>query len=206
MKKSLLVVFLLTAFSISAQDAYEKEMKDYQYKENLKFHDKATSPLTAEGMKKFTALDFYTIDKKYKVVAQLVKEKNPVVFGMPTTTDRKPLYIKYGTVILTIDGVEQQLAIYQNKDFGRPPQYRNHLFLPFTDKTSGTTSYGGGRYVDVLTTDENADGTEITIDFNKTYNPYCAYSGRYSCPITPKENNVTVPIKAGVMAYEKQKL
>jgi hypothetical protein len=75
--------------------------------------------------------------------------------------------------------------------------------LPFTDKTSGSESYGGGRYIDVLTTDENPDGT-ITIDFNKSYNPYCAYNDRYSCPITPKENRVTVALRAGVKTFKKK--
>ena len=76
------------------------------------------------------------------------------------------------------------------------------MFLPFTDKTSGEGSYGGGRYLDVLTTDEKQDGT-IVLDFNKAYNPYCAYSDRYSCPLTPKENTLSVAIQAGVKAYKK---
>ncbi len=203
MKNALTLLFFLFAFNITAQDSHTKEIMDYRYEQNLNFHDRNKSPLTKEDQKTFTALDFYKIDKKYKVLATLVKEKNPVIFGMQTTTDRKPLYIKYGVITFTIDGKQQQLNIYQNKDFGRDPQYKDYLFLPFTDKTSGSTSYGGGRYVDVSTTNENANGTEITIDFNKVYNPYCAYSGRYSCPITPKENHITVPIKAGVKAYKK---
>jgi len=64
------------------------------------------------------------------------------------------------------------------------------------------TSYGGGRYVDVLTTDEQEGGT-ITIDFNKAYNPYCAYNKKYSCPITPRNNYMDIAIEAGVMKYEK---
>ena len=202
MKKLILSLFIFSAFSISAQNAHTKEIKNHQYEQNLDFHNKEKSPLTKEDLKTFTALDFYEIDKKYKVLAKLVKEENPVVFGMPTTTDRKPLYIKYGTLTFTIDGKEQQLPVYQNKDFNRDPQYKDNLFIPFTDKTSGTTSYGGGRFLDVLTTDEKPNGT-IEVDFNKAYNPYCAYSGRYSCPITPKENHITVEIRAGVKAYDK---
>jgi uncharacterized protein (DUF1684 family) len=202
MKKSILVLFLVTAFNMSAQDVYTKEIMNYQYEQNLKFHDKETSPLTAKGLKSFSALSFYKIDKKYKVIAKLVKEKDPVIFGMATTTARKPLYIKYGTITFTLDNKEVSIPIYQNKDFGRDPQYKDYLFLPFTDATSGNGSYGGGRYLDVLTTDENPDGT-ITIDFNKSYNPYCAYNSKYSCPITPKENTVSVALKAGVKNYKK---
>ncbi len=202
MKTSMLVLFLFTALGMSAQDIHTKEIMTYQYEQNLKFHNKETSPLTAKDLKKFSALRFYKIDKKFKVSAKLVKEKDPVVFEMQTTTSRKPLYVKYGTLSFTIDGKEQTLAIYQNKDFDRDPQYRDYLFLPFTDKTSGEESYGGGRYLDVLTTDENKDGT-ITIDFNKSYNPYCAYNSNYSCPLTPKENTVSIALKAGVKVFKK---
>lgn len=155
MKKAIQLLLLLSFFSIQAQSDYIKEIKDYQYKQNLKFHDRETSPLTAKDLKNFEALAFFKIDKKYKVKATLVKEKNPVIFEMPTTTERKPLYVKYGTLTFTIDGKELKLSIYQNKDFGRAPQYKDYLFLPFSDLTNGNGSYGGGRYVDVLTTDEN---------------------------------------------------
>lgn len=199
------IVFALVFFlgvSLYAQDSYTKEIQKYQYEQNIKFHDKSTSPLTANDLKKFESLDFFKINKRYQVVATLTKTKNPPIFEMATTTDRKPLYVKYGMLGFTLDGKKHQLPIYQNKDFGRAPQYKNYLFLPFSDTTNGKTTYGGGRYLDVLTTDENKDGT-IIIDFNKAYNPYCAYSGRYSCPITPKENALSIPIKAGVKAFKK---
>jgi len=202
MKNSVFLLFLFMAFGMNAQDAYTKEIMTYQYEQNLKFHNKDTSPLSAKDIKTFSALSFFKIDKKFKVTAQLVKEKDPVIFEMETTTNRRPLYIKYGRLTFTIDGKKQSLTIYQNKDFGRDPQYNDYLFLPFTDKTSGEESYGGGRYLDVLTTDENKDGT-ITIDFNKSYNPYCAYNRNYSCPLTPKENTVNIALKAGVKVYKK---
>jgi hypothetical protein len=204
MKNFVFVLFFFLAFQITAQESYTKEIKDYQYEQNIKFHDKRSSPLKAKDLKTFKALSFYKIDEKYKVTAKLVKEENPEIFEMPTTTDRKPLYIKYGTLFFTIDGKEQQLSIYQNKDFDRSPVYKNYLFLPFTDLTSGTESYGGGRYLDVFTTDEKPDGT-IVIDFNKSYNPYCAYNDKFSCPITPKENKVTVALRAGVKNFNKEK-
>ncbi|MDG1039357.1 MAG: DUF1684 domain-containing protein [Polaribacter sp.] len=206
MKKILFLTFFSLLFSCnnsSKKDVYTEDLKAYQHKQNLKFHDANQSPLTKEGLKKFKKLAFYPIDEKYKVVAKLEKTINAPVFEMPTTTDRKPLYIKYGTVTFTIDGVEQKLPIYQNKDAFIPPQYINYLFLPFTDKTSGNGSYGGGRYLDLLTTDEKKDGT-ILIDFNKAYNPLCAYNESFSCPITPKENVLSVEILAGVKNYKKE--
>lgn len=206
MKNISLLLFLSILISCNnstKKDNYVTEIEDYQYEQNLKFHDDTKSPLTKDDLKTFKKLEYFTINKKYRVVAKLEKTVDAPIFEMPTTTERKPLYIKYGTLTFTIDGLEQQLSIYQNKDFGRNPIYKNYLFLPFTDKTSGADSYGGGRYVDVLTSDENSNGTEIMIDFNKAYNPLCAYNDKYSCPITPKENHLTVALKAGVKSYKK---
>jgi uncharacterized protein (DUF1684 family) len=205
MKKLITLFFLCILISCNntKKDDYLKKIEDYQYEENLKFHDDSESPLTKEDLKTFKKLDFYPIDKKYRIVAKLEKTVDAPIFEMKTTTDRKPLYIKYGTITFTLDGEEQKIPIYQNKDLDKDPQYIDYLFLPFTDKTSGNESYGGGRYIDVYTTDEKPDGT-ILIDFNKAYNPYCAYNDRYSCPLTPKENTLSVEILAGVKNYKKE--
>ena len=194
---------ILISCKETPKDDYIKKIEEYQFEENLKFHDENKSPLTDEDIKTFKGLDFYPIDKKYRIIATLEKTIDAPIFEMPTTTDRKPLYIKYGTVTFTLDGKEQKIPIYQNKDVSRIPLYKNYLFFPFTDKTSGNGSYGGGRYIDVLTTDEKPDGT-IIIDFNKAYNPYCAYSDEFSCPLTPKENTISVAILAGVKNYKKE--
>ena len=75
--------------------------------------------------------------------------------------------------------------------------YKDYLFLPFTDPTNGVTTYGGGRYLDLM-----IPATKVVqLDFNKAYNPYCAYSGNYSCPIPPEENHLEIEIKAGVKKY-----
>jgi len=200
---SLFLLCILISCNETPKDNYLKKIEDYRYEENLKFHDDSKSPLTKEDLKTFKKLDFYPIDKKYRVVAKLEKTVDAPIFEMTTTTDRKPLYIKYGTVTFTLDGIEQKIPIYQNKDLDRDPQYIDYLFMPFTDKTSGKESYGGGRYLDVLTTDENPDGT-IILDFNKAYNPYCAYNETFSCPLTPEENTLTVAILAGAKNYKKE--
>ena len=79
--------------------------------------------------------------------------------------------------------------------------YANYLFLPFNDNTNGKTSYGGGRFIDLEIPE--AGSKTIVIDFNKSYNPYCAYNHKYSCPIPPSENNLNVEISAGVKAYKE---
>ncbi len=201
MRKLILLALILILQSCKGQK--KKSIigeSDFQIEMNAKFKDASKSPLTKKGLKKFKGLDFFPLNNKFKVKAKLVKTPDAPTFNFPTTTDRIAVYKKYGTVSFVIDGEDFELAIYQDEN--PKPEYIDNLFLPFLDNTNGKTSYSGGRFIDVLTTDENEDGT-ITIDFNKAYNPYCAYSDRYSCPITPRDNYLDTEIKAGVMAYKK---
>lgn len=114
---------------------------------------------------------------------------------MKTTSSRTPMYVKYGEISFEIDGKKLKLDVFQNLDLIKMnPKYKNSLFLPFTDLTSGVTSYGGGRYLDL----EIPKKRKFTLDFNKAYNPYCAYAPGYSCPLTPKQNDLEVEVLAGV--------
>ena len=88
--------------------------------------------------------------------------------------------------------------MYQSFPVSQDPEYIDYLFLPFTDLTSGDGSYGGGRFLDTTI----PKGDTIVLDFNKAYNPYCAYNSAYSCPIPPKENDLLVRVEAGVKAFE----
>lgn len=201
MKRIFAIIAFITFISCNSQGKRKVQGEtEFQISMNSKFKDASTSPLTAKGLKNFKGLDFFPVDAKYKVKAKLVKTPDAPTFNFPTTTDRVAVYKKYGEVFFTIDGKEFVLNIYKNQY--AKDEYKNNLFLPFLDNTNGKTSYQGGRFIDVLTTDELEDGT-IEIDFNKAYNPYCAYSDRYSCPITPRDNYVAIEIKAGVMAYKK---
>jgi len=201
MKKIMLIAFTFVFLSCKNQGKRTAlGESDFQIEMNTKFKDASKSPLTKKGLKEFKGLDFFPIDEKYTVNANIKLLSDSPVFNFPTTTDRVVLYRKYGILSFSIEGKDFELAIYQ--DVNPDPEYINHLFLPFLDNTNGKTSYEGGRYIDVYTTDIKPDGT-VTIDFNKAYNPYCAYSDRYSCPIPPQENSLDVEIKAGVMAYKK---
>ena len=116
---------------------------------------------------------------------------------MKTTGTRTPKYIKYGTLNFTIDGVALKLNVYRNIELSKTAEYKDHLFLPFSDLTSGKESYIGGRYIDL----KIPKGNTIAVDFNQAYNPYCAYNHKYSCPIVPLENDLNVEIKAGVKTF-----
>ena len=175
---------------------------EYQQKLNASYKDASKSPLKKKDLKGFKGLDFFPVDSTFIVIATLVKIANAPTFEMATTTDRKPLYKEYGTLNFTLKGKACELTIYRSQDDLRDEKYKDYLFLPFTDATSSNESYGGGRYMDVMTTSENTDGT-IELNFNNTYNPYCAYNAKYSCPLTPRKNHLDIEIKAGIMVFEK---
>ena len=174
----------------------------YQQELNASYKDASKSPLKKRDLKNFKGLDFFPVDSTFIVIANLTKTINAPTFEMATTTDRKPLYKEYGILKFNLKGKKCALKNYQSQDDLRDKKYKNHLFLPFTDDTSGEESYGGGRYMDVMTTDEKADGT-IELNFNNTYNPYCAYNDKYSCPLTPRKNHLDVEVKAGIKVFEK---
>ncbi len=203
MKKYFLYFLITIIYACNSQDKRPLMGKtEYQQKLNASYKDASKSPLKKKDLKNFKGLDFFPVDSSFIVKATLTKILNAPTFEMATTTDRKPLYKEYGKLKFNLKGNDFELTIYQSQDDLRDEKYKDYLFLPFTDDTSGNESYGGGRYMDVMTTDENSDGT-IVLNFNNTYNPYCAYNDKYSCPLTPRKNHLGIEIKAGVKVFEK---
>ena len=198
MKNFLIVLtgFVLISGGIFAQtNDYVQSIISYQKELNKEFRDPEESPLPKKDRKKFKELPFFPIDEKYKVVARFERAENATPFQMKTTTDRLPTYELFGLARFTFEEKEYTLHLYQSHQLREMEKYKNHLFLPFTDMTNSETSYGGGRFLDL----EIPEGGEIIIDFNKAYNPYCAYNHIYSCPIPPSENDLPFEVKAGVM-------
>lgn len=198
MKTFFTIIAMFSLFAVSAQECSKENAVAYQQKLNKEYADPAESPLTKADLKDFKSLDFYPVDMAYCVTAKFVHTPNEKPFAMPTTTDRKPMYVKFGEVRFTIKGVACKLDVFQSIDLVKIEEYKNSLFLPFTDYTSGNGSYGGGKYVDL----QQPDGDTIIIDFNTAYNPYCAYNHKYSCPIPPPQNDLKVEVKAGVKEYK----
>ncbi|MDQ6530742.1 DUF1684 domain-containing protein [Flavobacterium sp. LHD-85] len=197
--KTINALALLLVFNFGfAQKKFSKtDAQKFQKKINSEYADPKTSPLMAEDLKTFKSLDFFPISETYFVNATLVKAKGGKVFEMKTSGTRTPKYIKYGTLNFKINGKPFQLAVYQSLDLIVQEKYKNHLFLPFSDLTTGKESYIGGRYIDL----EIPKGNTIAVDFNQAYNPYCAYNYKYSCPLVPQENDLKIEIKAGVKTF-----
>lgn len=171
----------------------------FQEELNREFRNPETSPLPDKYRKDFEGLDFFPPDTTYIVEAKFVLTPNAIPFMMPTTTDRKTEEVLFGIAHFSIDGQKHQLEIYQNKKLMLQKEYRDYLFLPFTDETNGEETYAGGRYIDLRIPEEDT----IVINFNKAYNPYCAYNKKYSCPLVPSVNALNIKILAGVKAFKK---
>jgi len=197
------MMLLLTSCSKTAKkQSYEAHIKDFQYRLNVEYSDKKTSPLTDADFKSFRSLEFFEIDSTYKVTANLTYVKDAPIFKMPTTTERLPLYKTYVRAKFELKGKTFEIPIYQSLELMSDPQYRDYLFLPFKDLTNGKESYSGGRFLDLKLPPNHA--TTMVIDFNEAYNPYCAYNHRFSCPIPPDANVLAIEIPAGVKAYKKE--
>lgn len=199
MKGLLCIVCIYVLVSCKAQQpsaAYLESM-NYQNEANEEFADPETSILTLADLKEFKALAFYPVDLKYSVEATFVRTPDEKPFLMPTSTDRLPEYVKYGEAHFELEGKQLKLSLFQSVPVMIDPEYTDYLFLPFTDLTSGVGSYGGGRFLDARI----PEGGTMIINFNKAYNPYCAYNSGYSCPIPPRENDLTVHIEAGVKDF-----
>jgi len=199
MKNLILLIIAMIALSCSkSKEPIPGETK-YQKEVNAKFKDATTSPLKDKDRKNFKGLDFFKFDSTYVVNSKFERTPGETPFEMKTTTDRLPVYVKYGIVTFNLKGNKYQLNVYQNQDINKKEGFDDYLFLPFLDNTNGEDSYGGGRYIDL----QIPEGNELVIDFNKAYNPLCAYNEKYSCPIVPIENYLALRVEAGVKVFEK---
>ncbi|MBU2899761.1 MULTISPECIES: DUF1684 domain-containing protein [Maribacter] len=170
----------------------------FQEELNAEFKNPESSPLPDRFRIDFESLEFFEPDTNYIVEAELVRTPEALPFSMPTTTGRESTEVVYGIAKFTLKGKDHKLEIYQSPELITQAEYEDYLFLPFTDNTNGEETYGGGRYLDLRI----PKGNKIILNFNKAYNPYCAYNKKFSCPIVPKVNNLDTEIKVGVKAFE----
>lgn len=199
MKKLSFLFIILSLFTYAQTDKENIDaVKKFQKELNEEYLNRKETPLRGDNFKNFKAHPFFPINLKYRVVAKFRKIENPVPFDLPTSAGQFQKYREYGVATFEMDGKFYDLTIYQNLRLIEMEKYKNHLFLPFRDETNGKETYGGGKYMDL----EIPDGNEIVLDFNKSYQPFCAYNAYdYNCPIVPEVNKLPIKIEAGVM-YE----
>jgi uncharacterized protein len=179
---------------------YPKSIEAHRVKYLNDFLSEEKSPIKKEDI---PFVQFFDIDEKYRFEAVFEKSTNEKPFDLATTAGKMKQYIKYGELSFVFEGKNTKISIYKPVAFANHPLYKDYLFIPFKDLTTGETTYGAGRYIDAKLSD--IVDNKMIIDFNKCYNPYCAYSEGYNCPIPPKENTLEVAIKAGEKIFGKAK-
>lgn len=202
MKKIFIAFLTGTLFTLNlpaqAQD-FQAEIKTYREGYKEKFAHSAKSPISESDLK---YLRFYETDSTFRVKAKFTAAKGSMPFDLPTYSGITKEFVKYGEFSFKLKGIPYKLSVYRNLTIANLPIYKNHLFIPFKDLTNAQETYGGGRYLDLYTTE--IQDSEFILDFNKVYNPYCAYSEGFNCPIPPKENHLNVRIEAGERNFGKE--
>jgi uncharacterized protein (DUF1684 family) len=170
---------------------WEEHLKMEREQKNTFFSIHPQSPIPSEERGKFKGLDYYPPNLGYRLELKLHEHPKKERIRMSYTKGEEQGFVRWGEFRFKIGGREQVLQAYKSN----PDEDR--LFVPFRDATSGTETYGAGRYLDLEPeSDCTLDGKWV-LDFNKAYNPWCAYSENYTCPFVPPENWLEVPIHAG---------
>lgn len=160
-----------------------------------RFHPQ--TPLNEAQRQTFSALPYFEYDPRYRVMGRLETTVDPTLHELLLPAEGSFRFKKFATVHFEIDSQPTRLALYWIEAYG------GGIFLPFRDATNGRSSYGGGRYLydSIKGADLNPDSEGFILDFNFAYNPSCAYSDRWVCPLAPNENWLTLSIEAGEKKY-----
>jgi uncharacterized protein len=169
------------------------ELEEFRAAKDAFFRDDPRSPLMPEQRSSFEGLAYFEEDPRLVIRAPLETEGiDPTErIVMQTTTGDERVYRRAGKVRFEVDGDPAEITLFSSRDM-------HELFLPFRDATSGSETYGAGRYLEV---EPPASDGSVVVDLNYAYNPYCAYNPEWSCPIPPGENWLAVPIRAGERSF-----
>lgn len=165
------------------------ELEGFRKQKDDFFKHSPQSPLTPEQQADFEGLTYFSENPDLRFEAEVERFAQDEEVQIQTNTGDVQTYERYGRIKFEVEGQEAQLTVYRNE---------NGFFLPFADALAGDETYGAGRYLEP----EPAGGGRLYVDFNLAYNPYCAYNANWSCPLTPPENRIKVPIRAGEKVFE----
>ena len=193
----ILVALLLTAQAGRGQN-YAASIREYRKQYIKDLLDEPRHPVKA-GDERF--LDFYEPDSVFRVVAQFTPTEGAKPFMIHTHSGKDKPFREFGVIRFTIHDTDGELHVYQMLDLVNNTVHQDELFVPFNDLTNYDFTFGGGRYIDLSAKD--IKNGQIVVDFNKCYNPYCAFAEGFSCPIPPEENHLVLEIRAGEKMYKK---
>jgi uncharacterized protein (DUF1684 family) len=175
-------------------DTWKAAIRENRAEKDEYFRSNPHSPIPPAGRGSFQGLSYYSIDERYRFELPLHEYDDPETVTVGTSTGGERTYLQWGEFRFEVDGEDVAVQAYK----GDPDEHR--LWVPFRDATSGGETYGAGRYLD-LEPDAHHRGDGVwVLDFNEAYNPTCAYSDDYECPLPPNENWLDVPVEAGEKA------
>lgn len=178
-------------------EKWANELIKFRKEKDIFFATSPESPIPREEREFFRGLSYFPPDPSYRFELDLHEHDNKETVEIEDTAGQIRQFLRWGEFRFEVNGVKCTLQAYSNDPV------REGLFIPFKDETNGLETYGAGRYIDLhYETDRTPEGKWI-LDFNKAYNPWCAYSMYYACPYVPPENHLKVPIRAGEKNYIK---
>lgn len=200
MKYFSLVLLMVSVFGFSQSTKKQiSDIRKFQSDLNAEYQNPKETPLRGDNFTNFKDHPFFPIDLKYRIKAKFERTENAVSFDLPTSSGKTQPYMEYGKATFQLDGKMHTLSIYQSLNLIKKPGFEDYLFLPFRDETNGKETYGGGKYMDLRIPKTD----EILLDFNQSYQPFCAYNAYdYNCPIVPEENFLPLRIEAGVQYHD----
>jgi uncharacterized protein (DUF1684 family) len=168
------------------------KLSDFRKDKDDFFRTDHQSPFDHVQQKNFTGLNYYPEAPELRFDLYLEKVEKPEHIIMATSTGDEQEYLHVGQIRFAVIGHEALLQVYVSVEGG-------DYFIPFVDSTAPAETYGAGRYLEP----EDLGGGRLHVDFNLAYNPYCAYSDRWSCPIPPRANRISVRIEAGEKKFHE---
>jgi len=170
------------------------ETEQWRQDKDAEFRHPSTSPLTADQRDRFDGLRYFPIDPAlcFIIEAEVFPDDEQTMQRIMTTANEIRHYVRYArlsfSVATAVGDQSGSLVLYLDQD-------GENFFLPFMDTTNGAETYAAGRYVEI----ERLGGGVVRVDFNRAYNPYCAYNAGWNCPYVPTDNRLDLPIRAGEM-------
>jgi len=177
-------------------DPYAAVVEEERRRKDAFFRGSPDSPVPAAQRASFPPLEYYSVDPAWRMTLAVEPFKSPQTFELVTNLGERRVFRREGQVRFTREGTPASLQLYREiEDSGEAAT----LWVPFTDSGAGRETYPAGRYMDVT---PNDDGT-VTLDFNRAYNPYCAYGWAFSCPMAPPENRLKIAVRAGEKGFHR---
>ncbi|NEU58863.1 DUF1684 domain-containing protein [Halorussus sp. MSC15.2] len=175
-------------------EEWRERLRSHRAEKDDFFADHPQSPIPPEERDDFDGLDYFDPDPDYRVTATVEVHDRPEPVEMDVTAGAPQRYLRIATLHFELGGEEYEVAGYRQREDGEG------LFVPFRDKTTGQQTYENGRYMEFEAEGGLEDGTEMVLDFNLAYSPFCAYSETFACPLPPEENWLDAEILAGEKA------